>query len=346
MKSLIFIITCFVFAGTWMACAQTSSNKETDTRFSIQKPDTEWKKQLTEEQYYVLRQKGTEQPYSGKFLLHKEKGKYTCAACGNELFSSDAKFESHCGWPSFDQEIAAGKIRTQEDHSHGMDRTEIMCARCGGHLGHVFNDGPTATGLRYCVNSVSLGFEAEQKSELARDTIVLAGGCFWCMEAVFQEMQGIQQVESGYCGGNSTDPHYSEVSSGTTGHAESIQLIYYPDSVKLTDILKVFFTIHDPTSLNKQGADEGTQYRSAIYYSTPHQEKVIHTLIQSLQQAHVYTKPIVTEIKPFIHFYPAENYHQNYYKQNGDQPYCQMVIKPKVEKFEKIFKELRRKENE
>lgn len=343
MKTIIFIITCLAFAGTWMACAQTKSNKETDTHFSVQKTDSDWKKVLTDEQYYVLRQKGTEQPYSGKFLLHKEKGKYTCAACGNELFSSDAKFESHCGWPSFDKEIAAGKIITKEDHSHGMERTEIMCARCGGHLGHVFNDGPTETGVRFCVNSASLGFEAAMNPEKSKtDTIILAGGCFWCMEAVFQEMKGIARVTSGYCGGNQSNPSYAAVSDGNTGHAESIELLYYPDSIALTDILKVFFTIHDPTSLNKQGADEGTQYRSAIFYSSVKQKEVIDQTISALQHAHVYNKPIVTEVKALDHFYEAENYHQNYYRQNGDQSYCQMVVRPKVEKFEKVFKELKR----
>lgn len=131
---------------------------------STELPNTEadWKKKLSDEQYYVLREKGTERPFTGKFYLHKDKGVYTCAACGNELFTSDMKFDSHCGWPSFDREIKGGKIKTEVDSSHGMIRTEIMCAKCGGHLGHLFNDGPTETGIRYCVNSLSLEFAPEK----------------------------------------------------------------------------------------------------------------------------------------------------------------------------------------
>ncbi|MFN8315548.1 MAG: peptide-methionine (R)-S-oxide reductase MsrB [Chitinophagales bacterium] len=129
----------------------------------LPKTEGEWKKKLSDEQYYVLREKGTERPFTGKFYLHKDKGVYTCAACGNELFTSDMKFDSHCGWPSFDREIKGGKIKTEVDSSHGMIRTEIMCAKCGGHLGHLFNDGPTETGIRYCVNSLSLEFAPEKK---------------------------------------------------------------------------------------------------------------------------------------------------------------------------------------
>jgi methionine-R-sulfoxide reductase len=145
-----------------LAQAKLSKNKTgkmQENTTLIFKSDEEWRKILTPEQYYVLRQKGTERPFTGKFYLHKEKGIYVCAACGNELFTSDMKFDSHCGWPSFDREIAGGKIKTQLDLSHGMVRTEIMCARCGGHLGHLFDDGPTSTGMRYCVNSISLDFK-------------------------------------------------------------------------------------------------------------------------------------------------------------------------------------------
>lgn len=145
------------------SCGQTSLPKNQtspmDTSPVIKKTDTEWKKILTDEQYFILREKGTERPFTGKFLMHKEKGTYTCAACGNPLFTDDMKFDSHCGWPSFDKQISSGAITMQEDYSHGMHRTEIICGRCGGHLGHIFDDGPTETGKRYCVNSVSLGFE-------------------------------------------------------------------------------------------------------------------------------------------------------------------------------------------
>jgi peptide-methionine (R)-S-oxide reductase len=137
-----------------------TNNKAVSTTDRVVKTDEEWKKELTPEQFYILRQKGTERPFTGKLLNHKEDGLYTCAACGNELFKSDQKFDSHCGWPSFDDQIE-GAINTHRDTSHGMIRTEITCARCDGHLGHIFDDGPTETGLRYCVNSISIGFKKD-----------------------------------------------------------------------------------------------------------------------------------------------------------------------------------------
>jgi methionine-R-sulfoxide reductase len=137
-----------------------------DNKTTINKSEDEWKKTLTEEQYHILREKGTERPFSGKYNMHFEKGVYKCAACGYELFTSDQKFESHCGWPSFDNEIGAGdRIKKIPDYSHGMMRTEIVCARCGGHLGHIFDDGPTKTGQRYCVNSVSIDFEPAKEEK-------------------------------------------------------------------------------------------------------------------------------------------------------------------------------------
>lgn len=137
--------------------------KAMENKLEINRTEEEWKKILTPEQYFVLREKGTDRPFSGKFYLHKEKGMYKCAACGNELFTSDMKFDSNCGWPSFDREVEGGKIKQVRDTSHGMIRTEILCAKCGSHLGHIFDDGPTVTGQRYCVNSTSISFEAEKK---------------------------------------------------------------------------------------------------------------------------------------------------------------------------------------
>lgn len=154
------IAPLFHYSGSAMQ-QETKTRKTMDT--TLPKTEAEWKEKLTPEQFYILREKGTERPFSGKLYLNNDKGIYKCAACGNELFSSDMKFDAHCGWPSFDKEIAGGKIKTQVDRSHGMIRTEIMCARCGGHLGHLFDDGPTETGLRYCVNSISLDFVPAEK---------------------------------------------------------------------------------------------------------------------------------------------------------------------------------------
>ncbi|MEZ4805332.1 MAG: bifunctional methionine sulfoxide reductase B/A protein, partial [Bacteroidia bacterium] len=284
------------------ACGQKAQKEKSNIIASdtslMNKPDSFWKNALSEEQYYILREKGTERPYTGKWLLNEDSGVYTCSACGNELFTSGNKFDSHCGWPSFDEEIAGGKIITKEDNSHGMRRTEIMCANCGGHLGHLFDDGPTSTGKRYCVNSVSLEFvkQGELKTN-RRDTLTLGGGCFWCIEAVFDQLKGVESVVSGYSGGTTENPSYYEVCNSNTGHAEVVQIIFNPDETNLEEIYKVFFTVHDPTQLNRQGADIGKQYRSTILYRNEKQKTVAEEIIKDLNAASVYDSPIVTTLE-------------------------------------------------
>lgn len=349
-RRLLSALTCLVL---WYlsACAQQNPDMskpgKTDHSFTVHKTDEEWKKTLSNEQYYVLREKGTERPYSGKLLMHKEKGNYTCAGCGNILFSSDAKFDSHCGWPSFDKQVDAKAVVMQRDSSHGMVREEILCGKCGGHLGHIFDDGPTATGQRYCVNSLSLSFEPMISNDLkaplpSTDTLTLGGGCFWCIEAIFADLKGVTKVESGYSGGSTPTTTYKEVCTGTTGHAEVVQVSFDPSVISAAEILKVFFTVHDPTTLNRQGGDVGTQYRSVIFYRDETQKALAEKIIAALKTEKAYDAPIVTEIAAFKKFIKAEDYHQNYYKDNQNQPYCKMVIKPKMEKFEKVFKELRK----
>ncbi len=175
------------------------------------------------------------------------------------------------------------------------------------------------------------------------DTITLAGGCYWCIEAIYQRLDGVVSVESGFSGGTMKNPSYRDVCTGETGHAEVVQITYDKTKTNLDEIFKVFFTVHDPTTLNKQGADEGTQYRSAIFYRNEEQKKAAQDIIKALTDAKVYSDPIVTEVTPFSVFYKAEDYHQDYYNQHGSQPYCQIVIRPKVEKFEKIFKDRMKK---
>jgi peptide methionine sulfoxide reductase msrA/msrB len=296
----------------------------------------DWKSKLSPEQYYILREKGTERPFTGALLMNKEKGIYSCAGCGNELFTDEMKFDSHCGWPSFDREIAGGKIKKTVDKSLGMIRTEITCANCDGHLGHIFDDGPTETGERYCVNSLSLSFQPVIKQNKIEE-ITLGGGCFWCVEAVYLHLKGVIKVESGYSGGFIKNPAYREVCNGTTGHAEVVKITYDAHEISLQKILEVFFTVHDPTSLNRQGNDVGTQYRSVIYFHHAEQEQIAKSIINQLQEQKVFFNPIVTEVKPFETFYKAEDYHQNYYNQHKSEPYCELVIAPKLEKFKKVF---------
>lgn len=355
MKNQFYILLSLLILHALQSCGQVQNHSKMEKYLelpssssdsTLPKTEDEWKRKLSEEQYYILRKKGTESPFSGKFLLNKEKGIYKCAGCGSELFSDDMKFESHCGWPSFDREIAGDKIRKTQDNSHGMTRTEITCAKCGGHLGHIFDDGPTETGVRYCVNSLSLEFEPAHSEPAKKttpsnskiDTIVLGGGCFWCVEAVYEELDGVISVESGYSGGHLANPSYHQVSSGTTGHAEVTRIIYDNTKTSIDEIFKVFFSSHDPTTWNRQGADHGTQYRSVIFFQTNAQKIAAEKLIQDLNKF-VFDGKIVTEVKPLGKFYIAEDYHQDYYANNKNQPYCQMVVKPKLDKFEKLFKD-------
>lgn len=165
------------------------------------------------------------------------------------------------------------------------------------------------------------------------ETATLAGGCFWCLEAVFLELKGVQKVVSGYSGGTVVNPSYHEVSTGKTGHAEAVQVVFDPETISYTTILEIFFTIHDPTTLNRQGADTGTQYRSAIFYHSDKQKNSAEQIIHELDRSHIWQDPIVTEVVPFQAFYPAEEYHQDYYRQNRNEPYCRLVIEPKLAKL-------------
>lgn len=174
---------------------------------------------------------------------------------------------------------------------------------------------------------------------MERETITLGGGCFWCIEAVFQELRGVETVQSGYSGGTVANPTYGQVCTGTTGHAEVVQITFDPKVLSLKDLLGVFFAVHDPTTLNRQGMDAGTQYRSVIFYRSPEQKAAAESVIRDLEAKKEYSSPIVTQVVPFQAFYKAEEYHQDYYRDNPNQPYCQLVIAPKLHKFEKLFKD-------
>ncbi|WP_413999238.1 peptide-methionine (S)-S-oxide reductase MsrA [Flavobacterium sp. W1B] len=176
-----------------------------------------------------------------------------------------------------------------------------------------------------------------KKSNL--ETITLGGGCYWCVEAVYENLNGVKSAISGFSGGKNANPSYEEVSSGKSGYAEVVQLTYDKTVTSLDEIFKVFFTVHDPTTLNRQGADIGTQYRSVIFYKNEEQKLAAQNIINALSKAKIYDHPIVTALEPFKNFYKADDDHQNYYENNKNQPYCRMVIQPKIEKFEKLFKD-------
>lgn len=314
----------------------------------VVKTDEEWKKQLTPEQFRVARSSGTERPFCGNLLDNKKEGVYTCICCGLPLFSSNSKFNSGTGWPSFFQAVSKENVTEKVDDSHGMKRVEINCGRCDGHLGHVFEDGPRPTGLRFCVNSESLAFtEAKDLAKLADPAAnapatkpaaahaVFAGGCFWCTEAVFEQIDGVSEVVSGYAGGDAKTANYKDVCNGDTGHAEVIQITYDPAKVSYKKLLEIHFASHDPTQLNRQGPDTGTQYRSAVFYESEEQKKAAEAYIAGLQPK--YSQKIVTTLEPLKKFYPAEEYHQDFAKRNPQHGYIKQQSAPKVEKVKKLF---------
>ena len=336
-------------------------------------PDAEWAKRLTREQFRITRRQGTEPAFCGGLLNHKGVGVYACICCNLPLFESKAKYDSRTGWPSFFRSIASENIREELDTSHGMIRTEILCMRCDAHLGHVFKDGPRPTGRRYCLNSEAMRFVAEdelhtiaEKPDAAAKTApvtatgtlvsaqqqspelaeaVLAGGCFWCVEAVFRQLEGVADAVSGYSGGTEKTANYRAVSTKRTGHAEAVKIVYDPAKISYEQLLRVHFATHDPTTLNRQGNDVGPQYRSAIFYANEEEKEIAEAFIADLNEAKVFKRPIVTTLEPLKAFYPAEREHQDFVTCNPLHPYVRSVALPKVEKVREKFKDLVKPEN-
>lgn len=274
---------------------------------------------LTSEEQRVILNKGTEQPFSGKYETFDARGTYTCKQCDAPLYHSEDKFDAQCGWPSFDVEIPGAVKRVTDADGR---RTEILCANCGGHLGHVFlGENFTPKNTRHCVNSISLNFEAVV---VHVEKAIFASGCFWGVEYQLKKIDGVISTDVGYTGGHIDNPTYKQVCTGQTGHAEAVQVVFDPTQVSYETLTKIFFETHDPTQENGQGPDLGTQYRSEIFYFSDNQKKTAEKLIGLLKDKGL---NVVTALSSASTFYSGEEYHQDYYQKTGGVPYCHPYIK-------------------
>ncbi|SDC32603.1 bifunctional methionine sulfoxide reductase B/A protein [Geotoga petraea] len=273
-------------------------------------------KKLTPKEISVIVNKGTERPFTGEYDEFFEKGTYICKQCGLPLYKSEDKFNSGCGWPSFDDEIPAAINKNVDADGR---RTEITCAYCGAHLGHVFHgEHLTNKNIRHCVNSISMDFIPDGE-KIKYNRAIFAGGCFWGVEQLFKEKEGVVDTRVGYTGGRTKNPTYDQVCMGFTGHAEAVEVIYDTEKTSYEELTKLFFEIHDFTQKNRQGPDIGKQYRSAIFYTDEEQKKTAEKIINELESKDF---NVETKVEEASTFYVAEEYHQDYYKKTGKQPYC------------------------
>lgn len=287
--------------------AQEKTKKVTNMKF----------KKLTLEEKHVIVNKGTERPFTGEYNDFYEKGTYNCKQCGTALYESSTKFDGHCGWPAFDDEIEGAVKRIPDPDGR---RTEIVCTNCNGHLGHVFEgEGFTSKNTRHCVNSISLVFEPEKKADENIQKAYFAAGCFWGVEYYFQRAKGVLETEVGYTGGRTKNPTYREICTRKTGHYEAIEVIYDANKTDYETLAKLFFETHDPTQTNGQGPDIGEQYLSVAFYANDTEKAIVEKLIGQLE---IKGLRVATKVKAATVFYKAEEYHQRYYDKTGKTPYC------------------------
>lgn len=281
---------------------------------------------LSAEERRVIVDKGTERAFTGKYTDNKAVGNYVCRQCGAVLYRSADKFDSRCGWPSFDDEVTGAVRRTPDADG---SRTEIVCAKCDGHLGHVFTgEQLTDKDTRHCVNSISLVFVPEPPVAAPRvETAIIAGGCFWGVENYFEKsIDGVTSAVSGYAGGTVANPTYDQVCRGNTDHAEAVLITFDPARVTYEQVLRSFFEIHDPTQLNRQGPDVGTQYRSAVFVLDEAQRATAARLIALLKSKGYDVKTTIEPLKSTAEFFRAEDYHQNYVERTG-RGACHLPVK-------------------
>lgn len=308
MKKLIYLLLIILIG---ISCIQ-SQNKTNQENMKYN--------QLTKEEEQVILHKGTEAPYKGEYVNNKRDGIYVCKRCDTPLYNSSNKFDSHCGWPSFDDEIK-GTVKRIPD-ADGI-RTEIICANCGAHLGHVFlNEGFTLKNTRHCVNSISLKFIPKQDKMIKK--AYFASGCFWGTEYYFMKANGVKHTTVGFMGGHVEQPTYEQVCLKNTGHLETTEVEYDTSKTSYEDLLRLFFETHDFTQTNGQGPDIGPQYLSCIFY-TDDQEKELAEKYIGILESKGYK--VATMLRPASKFWKAEDYHQQYYEHKGTKPYCHVYKK-------------------
>lgn len=307
------------------------------------KPEVQTLKQkLTPLQFQVTQNEATEPPFDNTYWDNHADGIYIDIVSGEPLFSSLDKFDSGCGWPSFSKPLPDISLTEKSDMKLAQKRIEVRSYHADSHLGHVFNDGPMEYGgLRYCINSASIRFiplDEMQKNgfgeylflfadKMSWEIADLAGGCFWGVQELFRQEPGVATTRVGYTGGDSDNPTYEQVKTGQSGHAEAIEILFNPKIISFESLLLLFFKLHDPTSINQQGNDLGSQYRSAIFYRNEVQAKIAKNVIDRIEKSKAWKKPIVTEITEFNKFWSAEEFHQDYLQKNPNGYTCHFFRK-------------------